>query len=118
MNKRPLSVSLLSYLLTAVGAVGFVVHLSESYKRHSLASDDVWVLVVSLIGIVCGVFMLCAKDWARWLSMAWMAFHIVLSFSHSMREAAIHALFLAVFAVVLFRPEASRFFRGRAPNGP
>src|SRR5271166_4504148 len=81
MNKRPLSITLLSYLLIAVGAGGFVLHFCESYKRHSIASDDVWVLAVSLIAIVCGVFLLRGKDWARWLSMAWIAFHVVQLFS-------------------------------------
>jgi hypothetical protein len=117
MNKRPLSITLLSYLLIAVGAAGFVFHFSESYKRHSFASDDVLVLAVSLLAIVCGVFLLRGKDWARWLSMAWIAFHVVLSFFHSMREVAVHALFLLVFAVLLFRPAASQFFRRRALKG-
>jgi hypothetical protein len=117
MNKRPLSITLLSYLLIVVGAAGFVFHFSESYKRHSFASDDVLVLAVSLLAIVCGVFLLRGKDWARWLSMAWIAFHVVLSFFHSMREVAVHALFLLVFAVLLFRPAASQFFRRRALKG-
>jgi len=117
MNKRPLSITLLSYLLIAVGAGGFVLHFCESYKRHSIASDDVWVLAVSLIAIVCGVFLLRGKDWARWLSMAWIAFHVVLSFFHSMREVAVHGLVFVGFAVLLFRPAANQFFRAPMPNG-
>jgi len=112
MVKRPIPVTILSYLLIAVGAIGFFYHLPEYYSRHSFASDDVWVLVVRLVAIVCGVFMLRGRDWARWLSMAWIAFHGVLSFFHSMREVAIHSLFLVVLAVLLFRPRANQFFRG------
>ena len=82
-----------------------------------MASDDILVLAVSLIAVVGGVFLLRGKDWARWLSIAWMALHMVVSFFHSMREVAVHALFLVVFAVVLFRPEANQFFRGRATDG-
>ena len=82
-----------------------------------MASDDILVLAVSLIAVVGGVFLLRGKDWARWLSIAWMALHVVVSFFHSMREVAVHALFLLVFALVLFRQEANQFFRGRATDG-
>ncbi len=82
-----------------------------------MASDDVLVLSVSLAAIVCGVFLLRGKDWARWLSIAWIALHLVVSFFHSMREVTVHALFVLVFAVVLFRPAANQFFRGLSPSG-
>ena len=117
MIKRPIPVTIVSYLLIAVGAIGFVYHFSEFYSRHSFASDDIWILVVRLIAIVSGVFMLRGKDWARWLAIAWVAFHVVLSYFHSMREVAMHALFLVVFVVLLFRPGASQFFRGRTQTG-
>ena len=115
MNKRPLSVTLLIYLLIAVGAIGFVYHLTE--LRSSRPSEYVWILGLRLLAIVCGMYMLRGKDWARWLSVAWMAFHMILSFFHSMREVAVHGLFLVVFAGVLFHPAANRFFRGAAPSG-
>lgn len=117
MNKPPLSIALLSYLLIVVGAGGFVAHLAEALKRHSIPSDDVLVLVISLIAVVGGVFMLRGKDWARWLSIAWIAFHVVVSFFHSMREVAVHLVFLVLFAVALFRPESNQFFSGRATTG-
>jgi hypothetical protein len=117
MNKRPLSITLPSYVLIVVGAGGFVVHFLEAFRRHSMASDDVLVLAVRLVAVVSGVFMLRAKDWARWLSIAWIAFHVVLSFFHSMREVAVHLVFLVLFAVALFRPESNQFFGGRATTG-
>lgn len=117
MNKRPLSVTFLGYLLVAVGAAGFVLHLSESYKRHSMASDDILVITISLIAVVCGVFLLRGKNWARWLAIGWMAFHVVVSFFQSMREVAVHAAFLVVFAAVLFGTAANRYFRAGAQNG-
>ena len=72
------------------------------------------VLALSLLAVVGGAFLLRGRDWARWLSMAWIAFHVGVSFFHSMREVAVHALFLVVFAVVLFRPAANHYFRGLA----
>jgi hypothetical protein len=115
MNKRPIPVTVLSYLLIAVGAIGFVYHFTELKSSHP--SEYIWVLVLRLLAIVCGMYMLRGKDWARWLSMAWIAFHVILSFFHSMWQVAVHALVLIVLAVVLFRPAANQFFRPRAPDG-
>jgi hypothetical protein len=57
----------------------------------------------------CGEF---GQNWARWLALAWIAFHVVLSALHPIPELIIHAVFCAVFAWLLFRPEAARYFRG------
>jgi hypothetical protein len=112
MKRRPISVTIVSYLLIAVGAIGFVYHLAE--LKSSRPSEYVWVLGLRLLAVVAGVSMLRGKDWARWLSIAWIAFHVVLSFFHSMGQEAVHAVVLVVFAVVLFQPAANQFFRGRA----
>ena len=56
-------------------------------------------------------FLLRGHNWARWLALAWIAFHVVLSAFHAIPELVIHAVFCAVFAWVLFRPEAARYFR-------
>jgi hypothetical protein len=50
-------------------------------------------------------------NWARWAALAWIAFHVILSAFHAFGEFAIHCLFCAVIAWVLFRPEAARHFR-------
>ena len=115
MSKRPILVTILSYLLIAVGAIGFIYHFSEI--KSSRPSEYVWVLALRLLAIVCGLFMLRGKDWARWLSVAWIVFHVILSFFHSMQEVAVHALVLAVFVFVLFRPESNGFFRDGASTG-
>jgi hypothetical protein len=48
-----------------------------------MAWDDALVLAVSLIAVGAGVFLFRAKDWARWLSIAWMALHVAVGFFHS-----------------------------------
>ena len=37
----------------------------------------------SSLAIVCGVFLLRGHNWARWLALAWIAFHVVLSAFHA-----------------------------------
>ncbi len=116
MNKRPISVTVLACVLIAMGAIGIAYHFGE-YKSTPPA-EYVGVLVVRLLAIVSGVFLLRGKDWARWLAIAWVAFHVVLSYFHSMQQVAFHAAVLAVFGVALFYPVANRYFRPGAHDLP
>lgn len=71
--------------------------------------------VTEFLAILSGVFLLRHQNWARWLALAWMAFHVALSF-HVLREFIIHCLFCAVIAWILFRPAAARYFRTARPE--
>jgi len=104
-------------LMIATGALGLVYHIREFNLQHPLANDVLWILLLRLLAIVCGVFMLRGSDWARWLTLAWLAYHVVISMFHSMGEVAAHAILLAVFAFFLFRPGATNYFRGTVPAG-
>src|SRR5271165_450157 len=108
MNKRPISVTFLGYLLIAVGAIEIVYHFTEF--KGTPHGEYAGVLIVRLLAIVGGVHLLRGKDWARWLAMAWIAFHVGLSYFYSMQQVAVHAVVFVVFAVVLFRPAANRYF--------
>jgi hypothetical protein len=107
-NKRPISVTILACVYLAVGAIGFAYHFRELL---SLQQDIVWAEFTELLAIISGVFMLRGHNWARWLALAWIVFHVVLSAFHSSREFAIHGLFCAVIAWILFRAQAARYFR-------
>jgi hypothetical protein len=108
-SKRPISVTIIAALYLAVGAGGFAVHFRELLARHP---DAVGIELTELTAILCGVFILRGHNWARWLALAWIAFHVVLSAFHAFPEFAIHSLFCAVIAWFLFRPDAARYFRG------
>lgn len=109
--KRPLAVTLIACLYLATGAVGFVYHFSELWGGGMLRNDAVWVELTEGLAVLAGAFLLRGRNWARWLAVVWMAFHVVLSAFHSVGQTAVHALFLAVIAWFLFRPPAGRFFR-------
>jgi hypothetical protein len=104
-KRIPVPVVLIACLYLAVGIGGFVVHLND--RR---APDWIWVEVTEFLAIVCGVFLLRARNWARWLASAWMAFHVVISFGE-LRQLAVHSLFLVLIVWSLFRADASRFFQ-------
>ncbi len=103
-KRIPVPVILIACLYLAVGIGGFVAHFSD--RR---APDWIWIEVTEFLAIVCGVFLLRAHNWARWLASAWMAFHVVLSFGE-LRQLAIHSLFFVLIVWCLFRSDASRFF--------
>jgi uncharacterized membrane protein HdeD (DUF308 family) len=104
-KKIPVPVILIACLYLAVGIGGFVAHFSDRG-----APDWIWVEVTESLAIVCGVFLLRAHNWARWLAVAWMAFHVVISFGE-LSKLAIHSLFLVLIVWCLFRGDASRFFQ-------
>ena len=68
MNKRPLSVTIVSCLLAAAGAVGLVYHSTEFKTLHPFPYNTLWVSLVRVLAIVAGVFMLRGSNWARWLA--------------------------------------------------
>ena len=105
--KRPLSVTILAWIYIAVGVVSFVY----GFPLHAVHWDDILAESVRLSGLIAGIWMLRGENWARWLAIAWIAFHIGLSAFHELRELAAHATFAAVIAIILFRPNAKSYFR-------
>jgi len=106
-KKPPVAIIFLAALYLAVGAVGFVRHF-----RESLASPrgGVWVLLVEVLAIFAGVFLLRGQNWARWLALAWILFHVAMSIGE-WRELAVHGVICVLIAWLLFRPESRRYFR-------
>ncbi len=111
MKKRPLSVTILAIVLAAAGLVGLIYHLTEIKTVNPFPMDVLWLSVVRVVAIIAGVFMLRGRNWARWIAIAWIGFHVGISAFHSARELAMHGLLLAVFAYFLFRPAANLYFR-------
>jgi len=114
--KRPIPVTVLAWLYIAVGVVSTSFHTKEFIVRYNSAPGEfALICVVGLAAVVAGAFMLRAQSWARWLALAWMAFHVAISTTGPVREIVVHSLFLVLFAYLLFRPEAPAHFRsGRA----
>jgi len=110
MNKRPLSITVIGCLFIAAGLIGFAYHVTE-FKRP-VEYEIVWVCLLRLLAILGGVFVLRGHNWARWLLLLWIAYHVILSAFHPLSELVVHSLLFAVVAYLLFRPKASAYFRG------
>lgn len=118
MNRRPVSVTIISWLFIAAGVIGFAYHVTEFKAQRPFEYEVVWVCLVRLLAILSGLFMLRGSNWARWLLLVWIAYHVVLSAFHSLSELAMHGLLLGVVAFFLFRPQASAYFRAAAAPHP
>jgi hypothetical protein len=91
------SVFVIALLYIVVGLGGLVSHFPSHWQR-----EDILIEFTELVAVICGIFLLRGKAWARWLAIAWMALHVVISFP-VITQVAIHLSFLIVIAWALFR---------------
>jgi hypothetical protein len=110
MNRRPISVTVVSWLFIAVGAVAFAVDVRHLTARP-FHQDDVWIGVIHLLAIVAGVFMLRGDNWARWLGVFWMGGHVAITVSNAWHGFVVHAIIFAGITFLLFRADARPWFR-------
>lgn len=115
--KRPYEVTVIGVLLILTGISAAAYHFFKLTPRHAFEGWNAWIFPVEFAVIVLGAFILRGANWARWLAMAWMGFHVVISFWNPWSEIAVHALFFVVIAWALFRAESSAYFTGRAASG-
>ena len=113
MNKRPISVTIISLVLVASGVAGLAYHATEFKTLHPFPSQLFGIALVRLLAVLAGVFMLRGSNWARWLAVLWIGFHVGISFYHSLGQVAMHAIVFLIFVYVLFRAPARAFFHPR-----
>ena len=108
MPRRPLSITIISWLFISFGSIALLYGLVRG-GGGDLVSH--WYVHLSrILQIVAGVFMLYGRNWARWLLVAWIAFHIVVSALHSPLFLLMHVAIFSVILFFVFRRQASAFF--------
>ena len=115
MKKRPILVIIVSVVLIATGIGGSVQH-NAAIRVGNLGGIS--IAGVEIVAITSGVFMLLGHNWARWLAMLWITFHVVLSIFHPWMELVVHIIVFALFAFVLFRRDAREYFQPEKPQQP
>ena len=110
MSKRPLSITIISWIFIAAGVVGLAYHANEFRTRSPFDYELLWVCFVRLLAILAGVFMLRGSNWARWLLVLWLGYHVGLSFLHTPFELIVHSLLFVAVLYFLFRAPASAYF--------
>ena len=108
MKKRPIPIVIVAALYLLVGVLGFVYHFHELTAGHR---DAIAIELTELLAVVAAVGLLMRQNWARWLALAWVVFHVVISLFHPLQELLIHAGLCVLIAWLLFRPATSQWFR-------
>ncbi|HUO16279.1 MAG TPA: hypothetical protein VMX38_14940 [Verrucomicrobiae bacterium] len=111
--RRPISVTGVAWLYIAVGTLQFAFHSPDLLK---LQRDAYATEVTELLAVLAGVFMLRRQNWARWLALAWAAFHVALTAFPPFHGLAAHVLIFAGIAWILLRSDARQYFRGVDPD--
>ncbi len=105
--KRPFPVTFLGGLFVVVGLTSLLYHVVRSPLDPS-------IIPISLLGIllvVAGIFLMKGRAWARWLALAWLAVHVVVSAFHSFSDSAAHLLLLVAVGYFLLGPPSSSYFK-------
>lgn len=118
MRRRPWSVMVISALLIVAGVAGLIFHLSDFKNTHPVSFDLVLATFVRFVAVVLGIFLLIGRNWARWLAMAWIAFHVIVSAFHPVAEVAVHLVLFGVFAGALFHRAPSQYFSALKEPAP
>lgn len=109
----PLIIVSVVFILVGVGglfaSVRPLFHYGSSISSHEVR-DSVYVAVSGILAVLSGVFMLRGANWARWLCIVWLAFHVVMSVFHETFELAVHFIFLVLITLILFKSSAATYF--------
>jgi hypothetical protein len=108
---RPLAVTIIGWLFIAVGAIGATYHGTELNFADPFGNDTLLLTAIRLLAVLSGTFLLRGRNWARWLLLAWIAFHVGVSALDTHQGLVAHAVLLVVVAWFLLRPPAAGFFR-------
>lgn len=105
--KRPYEVTVAGWLFIVIGVLNTAYHLWKG-------TLDRWMILILLLtasAIVAGIFLLRGARWARWLALAWVAFHVVVSALNSLADALPHVALLLVIGYVLLGPPTAQYYR-------
>jgi hypothetical protein len=105
--KRPFEVSFLGWLFMVTGLASVAFPLAGR-------PIDRWSILIAAIGVIAvvgGIFLLLGRSWARWLLLAWLAFHVVVSAFRSVSQTLAHAVLLVVVGYFLLGSPAAKYFR-------
>ena len=123
MNKRPRSITIISWTFIAFGSIALfsgllpyvyptAAHFIAELKAH-------WYIhLARILAVLSGVLMLYGFNWGRWLLVVWLGFHVIIGALHSPTELLVHTLLFAVVLYFLFRAPASAYFRGTRAEPP
>ncbi|HTH56604.1 MAG TPA: hypothetical protein VL728_11215 [Cyclobacteriaceae bacterium] len=106
---KSIPIIILSCLFIIAGVVGVIYH-ADDLKQIAVSREAFWVLLIRLLAIIGGVFALRRKNWARWLLLGWISYHVILSLYHPLSELLVHVVLLVAVAYFYFLSKTSSYF--------
>jgi len=108
--KRPLIITIIGWVFITAGTVGIIYHASELAGFFSVPEAP-WIFIVRLLAIIGGLFILKGHNWARWLLVVWIVYHVGLSIFHSPTELITHVVIMILVIAGLFHRKSNAYFR-------
>jgi len=115
------AIMLVAWMFIAVGAAGLLKDwlplvtpgAADQIARLRAEGMADWgpAWTTRLASVIGGVWLLRRQNWARWLLLAWMAFHVALSALHSRTELLLHLCLFTPVTYLLFRAKSASWFR-------
>jgi hypothetical protein len=109
--KRPIPVTVVGWLYVLVGVGSTTFHILEFRKHPPTLLAATGICGLGVAALIAGIFLLRGKDWARWLALLWMAFHVAVSALNSRDMLLMHAALFLLFLYILLGREARAYFR-------
>ena len=113
MQRRPVSIIVISFLFILLGALTLIHAAWDTVNTYERLTDFQrhWMIYLSaVVAIAGGVFLFQGQKWARWLLVAWMAFHIVVGALHGLGPLLTHVAIFSVILYFIFRRRSSAYF--------
>jgi uncharacterized membrane protein HdeD (DUF308 family) len=107
MSKRPLSVSIVGWILIVMGAFSLI-----SAVYYLSRSGVSWYVVDGFVMLLVGTYILGGANWARLLYVGWFAFVVILTLIIHPSNAGLlrTVIFHSVMILFLFLPKANAYF--------
>lgn len=116
MKKSPLPVLIVAIAMLIAGVVGFIYHLKDFADPDQKIYVTVLVELLRIVAIVSGVLLLRGDNIGRWLAIAWVLLHVVISAFNSLEQTIMHAVVLVIVCVLLFLPVSANYFKRKATS--
>lgn len=105
----PVAIWIVAALYLGVGIITGIQAVSNLFQHHPYSVES---LLAALVAIVAAAYLRRGDNWARWLALAWIAFHVAISYRVPSEWMA-HLGIMAGIGVLLFLPSSRRFFAGQ-----
>ena len=114
---RPIAVTVVSWLAIAAGVFGLVRGFAGAKTLWPFPADLIWIVLLDVTWVACGIYLLRGRNWARWLTLAWMAIHVGIVLLYWPQLIVAHVvIFVMIGYMLMLRGDVREYFRGEAAD--